>query len=298
MSVSLADPTPEVAPPVSSRRIGLLFRACTSSRRGTVGLVGLTLLILLVAIGPVFSPYGSTDLVGAPFQSPSVSHWLGTDLLGRDGFSRFLVGGRSLLLGTFASTALAYIIGIAVGLAAGYRRGVLEGATIAAIDLLIAFPPLILLLLIVAGAGTGLLVATLAVAAIQLPRVVRIVRTATLEVSTREFVEAAVARGERVSRILRREILPNVWTPIMADFGIRLSASALLLASLSYLGLGPAPPAADWGLMISENRSGVIIQPWVVIAPAAAIAFLTIMVNLIADSVARSVGRSVVVRDV
>lgn len=298
MSVSLADPTPEVAPPASSPRIGLFLRACTSSRRGTVGLVGLSLLILLVAIGPVFSPYGSTDLVGAPFQSPSVSHWLGTDLLGRDGFSRFLVGGRSLLLGTFASTALAYIIGIAMGLAAGYRRGIVENATIAAIDLLIAFPPLILLLLIVAGAGTGLLVATLAVAAIQLPRVVRIVRTATLEVSTREFVEAAVARGERVSRILRREILPNVWTPIMADFGIRLSASALLLASLSYLGLGPAPPAADWGLMISENRSGVIIQPWVVIAPAAAIAFLTIMVNLIADSVARSVGRSVVVRDV
>jgi peptide/nickel transport system permease protein len=279
-------------------RRNLFVRGSLSSRRGIVGTVGVALLISLTIIGPFFSPYSPTGVVGLPLDGPSVSHFLGTDELGRDAFSRFLFGGRSLLAGTFLSTAIAYFLGIFVGMAAGYRRGVFELATVGAIDLLIAFPPLVLMLLLVAGAGTGLMVATLAIAAIQFPRVVRIVRAVTLEVSMQEFVEAAEARGERLTSILRREILPNIWNPVLADFGIRLASSALLFASLSYLGLGPAPPTADWGLMISENRDAIIVQPWIIVAPAAAIGFLTVTVNLAADSVARSIGRSTVARDV
>lgn len=279
-------------------RHNLFIRGVLSSRRGIIGLLGVSLLIALTLLGPLFSPYSPTAVVGLPLKGPSTHHLLGTDELGRDAFSRFLYGGRYLLGGTFLSSGIAYLLGIFVGMAAGYRRGRFELTVVGGVDLIIAFPPLVLMLLLLAGAGTGFLIATVAVAAIQFPRIVRIVRTATLEVSTQEFVEAAEARGESNSTILVREILPNIWSPILADFGIRLASSALLLASLSYLGLGPAPPTADWGLMISENRDAIIIQPWIIVAPALAIGFLTVMVNLAADSVARSVGRSLVARDV
>jgi len=118
------------------------------------------------------------------------------------------------------------------------------------------------------------------------------VRAATQEVSTRGYVEAAVARGERVPAVLRREILPNVLGTVLADAGIRLTASILLLASVNFLGLGLQPPRADWALMISENRGGFSLQPWTVAAPALLIAFLTISVTLVADAVARSLGTS------
>jgi peptide/nickel transport system permease protein len=130
------------------------------------------------------------------------------------------------------------------------------------------------------------------------PRIVRISRSVTLDVATQEFVEAAVARGESLAAILRHDILPNIWTPILADFGLRLTGSLILFSSLSYLGLGQAPPAPDWGLMISENRAGLLLQPWVIIAPAMTIAVLAIGVNLVADAVARSAGRSVVGREI
>jgi len=162
----------------------------------------------------------------------------------------------------------------------------------------ISFPPIVLVLLLVAGAGTGLAIVTVAIAAVHCPRVVRIVRAVTLDVGTREFVEAALARGERMRSILRRDILPNILTPVLADFGIRLAGSVILFASLSYLGFGQAPPASDWGLMISENQAGLLVQPWVIVAPAVAIALLTISVNLISDSIARSVGRTITSRAV
>ena len=119
-----------------------------------------------------------------------------------------------------------------------------------------------------------------------------------MEISTREFVEAAVARGESVVSILWHDILPNIWTPVLADFGIRLTGAVIVVSSISYLGLGPPPPAANWGLMISENRLGALTQPWVVVVPALTIGIFAIAVNLLADAVARSVGRSVVSRGV
>jgi peptide/nickel transport system permease protein len=114
-----------------------------------------------------------------------------------------------------------------------------------------------------------------------------------MELSTREFVEAAVARGESVRSILWHDILRNIWTPVLADFGIRLTGAVIVVSSISYLGLGPPPPAANWGLMISENRLGALTQPWVIVVPAVTIALFAIGVNLVADAVARSVGRSV-----
>jgi ABC-type dipeptide/oligopeptide/nickel transport system permease subunit len=163
-------------------------------------------------------------------------------------------------------------------------------------DVLLAFPPILFLLVVATGAGQSLVALVIAIAIIHVPSIARVVRTAALETSVRGYVEAAVARGDRTRVILRREILPNIWGPVTADAGPRFTVSILLVAAVNFLGLGLSPPAADWAMMISENRSGITINPWAVIAPALLIAVLTVSVNVVADSIAHSLGKSVDVR--
>ena len=264
------------------------------------GLLGASLVAIVVAIavfGPVVSPHLSGDIVGTSYLPPGPGHRLGTDGLGRDVLSRYLQGGRTLLFVAFAATLLAYLIGIAAGLASGFAAGRADLVAVWAVDVLLAFPPIVLVLTLVAVAGSSMTVAVLGIAAVHAPRIYRIARSVTLGIATQEYVEAAVARGERFGAILRREVLPNIWTPVLADFGIRLAGSVILYASLSYLGFGTPPPAPDWASMISDDRLGLTIQPWVVVVPAVTIAVLAIGVSLLADSIARASGRSVVSRD-
>lgn len=273
-------------------------RGGVATRSGRVGVVLVASVMGLALLGPAFAPYSTTEVVGLPFDPPSRDHLLGTDGLGRDALSRFLNGGLTLVVVAFVATILAYMVGVIAGMAAGFRRGTLDLVTVGVADVLIAYPPIVFALVLLAAAGPRTSVAVIAIAAVHAPRVARIVRSATIEVSTQEFVEASVARGEGLRSILFTDILPNVWTPVLADFGLRLTGSIILFSALAFLGLGPAPPAADWGLLISENRAGIMIQPWVLIVPAIAIALLSIGVNLVADSIARSVGRSVTSIDV
>lgn len=271
----------------------LVVRGVLNSWSGRIGAILFVFIVMLAVIGPFIAPNSPTKVVGVPFASPTWGHVLGLDFLGRDAFSRLLNGGQVVLAVAFLATLSAYAIGIVFGMSAGYRQGVFDLTTVAIVDLMVSFPPIVFVLVFVAGAGTGLAIITIAIAAITVPRVVRLVRAIVLEVTTAEFVEAAVARGERVRVILRRDIFPNILNPLFADFGIRLSASVSLFASISYLGLGQTPPASNWGLMMSENQNGLLVQPWAVVGPAVAIIGLVISVNLISDSVARSVGRSV-----
>jgi ABC-type dipeptide/oligopeptide/nickel transport system permease subunit len=245
-------------------------------------------IVALAIAGPWFAPYSPSDLVGIPFQRPSSAHLLGTDYLGEDVFSRVLWGGRSVLLVATASAVLAYGAGIALGLAAGFRRGLVDPLAMRILDVIQAFPAIILVLLVIAGAGRSTVFLILAVALVFMPGIARLVRAATLEVSVRPYVEAAVARGERTLTILGREILPNIVNVLLADVGIRFSGTVLLAAALSYIGLGPAPPAADWALMVSENRSGLDSNPWCVLVPALLIACLTFSGNLIADGIVQA----------
>jgi peptide/nickel transport system permease protein len=147
---------------------------------------------------------------------------------------------------------------------------------------------------LITGAGTGIGVLIVGVAAIQAPGISRIVRTATLEVSVRGYVEAAVARGERAFAVLGREVLPNILAPVLVDAGLRFTYSILIIASVNFLGLGLQPPSSDWALMISDNRQYISLSPWAVLAPALMIGMLTVGVNLTGDAVARSLGRSYV----
>jgi peptide/nickel transport system permease protein len=265
--------------------------------RSTSGVVGVTivLLVVLVAVfGRYFAPHDPNAPVGNPLTSPSGGALLGTDDLGRDVFSRLLYGGRSVLGLAFAATVLAYLIGLAVGLVAGYSRSKADPILMRTVDVMLAFPPLLFLLVLITGAGTGTGVLIVGVAAIQAPGISRIVRTATLEISVRGYVEAAIARGERALAVVVREVLPNILAPVLVDAGLRFTYSILIIASVNFLGLGLQPPKSDWALMISENRQYISLNSWAVLAPAAMIALLTIGINLTGDAIARSLGRSYV----
>jgi peptide/nickel transport system permease protein len=265
-------------------------------RSGAIGL-GIVVFVVAVAfLGRYVAPHDPNVPVGTPLAGPSATAHLGTDFLGRDVLSRLLYGGRSVIGLAAAATILAYAIGLAIGLIAGYTRSKVDPILMRSVDVMLAFPPLLFLLVLITGAGTGVGVLVIGVAAIQAPSISRIVRTATLEVSVRGYVEAAVARGERAGAVVVREVFPNILAPVLVDAGLRFTYSILIIASVNYLGLGLQPPASDWALMISENRTYISLNVWAVLAPAAMIALLTIGINLMGDAVARTLGRSYVPR--
>jgi peptide/nickel transport system permease protein len=265
-------------------------------RSGAIGLAVVVLVVAVAFLGRYIAPHDPSAPVGTPLAGPSSAAHLGTDFLGRDVLSRLLYGGRSVIGLAAAATALAYVVGLAIGLIAGYTRSKLDPLLMRTVDVMLAFPPLLFLLVLITGAGTGVGVLVVGVAAIQAPGISRIVRTATLEVSVRGYVEAAIARGERAGAVVVREVLPNILAPVLVDAGLRFTYSILIIASVNYLGLGLQPPSSDWALMISENREYISLNIWAVLAPAAMIALLTIGVNLMGDAIARSLGRSYVPR--
>jgi peptide/nickel transport system permease protein len=264
----------------------------TRVRSGRVGLVLLGFVLLVAVAGPLLAPHDPAQPIGLPGETPSASALLGTDGLGRDVLSRVLHGGLTVIGLGIAAAAVSYIGGLTIGLAAGYSRNLLDSTLMRGVDVLLAFPPLLFVLVLVTGAGTGAAVLVLAVGIVQVTGISRIVRAATLEVSVSGYVEAAVARGERTPAILRREILPNIMAPVLADFGLRFTYAIVIIASMNFLGLGLAPPAADWGLMVAENRQFITLNLWGVLAPAILLAVLTIAVNLIGDAHVKVLGRS------
>lgn len=265
------------------RRLAL-SGASTTTR---VAVVVLGLVLLLTIVGPWVSPTSPTALEGVPFSAPSAEHVLGTDVLGRDVLSRVLHGGQSLVLLAIAATTAAVVVGTAIGLIAGYSRTLIDPVLMRLMDVILGFPAIILLLLFATGLGPGSATILLGAFVVQVPSIARVVRTATLEVSVRAYVEAAVARGERMLAVLVREILPNILGPLAAIAGPALTISVLIIAALNYFGLGAQPPAADWGSMISENQDGLAIQPWAVVVAALLIALFTVSANLIGDSLVR-----------
>jgi ABC-type dipeptide/oligopeptide/nickel transport system permease subunit len=264
-------------------------------RLGPAGLTGAGLLAAIVALavfGPLLAPHAIDEPIGRPGLPPSASAPLGTDFLGRDVLSRMLQGGADLLVLAFLATALTYLVGISVGMIAGYVRSSVDPLAMRTVDLLLSFPPLLLLLVLLGAAGTGTTVILVGVIVVVAPGVIRVVRTATLTVASRGYVEAAVARGEPTAAILRREILPSIVPVVVADLGIRFGVSVILIASLNYLGLGARPPEANWALMVAENRAVMTTNPWSVLAPGLLLGALTIAVNLIGDAYVAGLGRS------
>jgi len=263
-------------------------------RRSWGGMIGLSLIIFHVLLA-LSSPYivpQDPVLMDAPArnEAPSTEHFFGTDKLGRDMFSRSLVGGRVALLVTMLGTALAMTWGGLTGILLGFLGGRTDELVMRVVDALLAIPWLLVLLLIISILGTKPWVQTLTFGFTYGYTAIRVARAATLDYVTHEFVLAARARGERKRTIVLRELLPNVLDVLLVDGAMTWSWMLLGFSSLSFLGFGVLPPIPDWGFMIAKNREILAIQPWAVFGPAIMLSSLIIGINLFADALAKALG--------
>jgi peptide/nickel transport system permease protein len=249
---------------------------------------GLTLAVLaLVIVGPFIAPNSPIDFIGTPFEAPSSSAPLGTDIVGRDVLSRVLSGGTAILSLSAVATLLGVMAGAMLGIGAGYFKGMVDDVIMRTLDVLLAFPQTILALLFVSVLGTSFVLIAVLVAAVHAPQVARVIRAAALRIAGEDFVEYARGIGTSALRIMVREIAPNVIGPLLVELGLRFTYSIALIAGLSFLGLAQEPPAPNWGLMLNENRIGLLANPWPVVVPVLLIALLTVGVNLLTDAYGR-----------
>ena len=263
--------------------------------RTNSGRVGVVLFVLTVGIaifGRYFATYSPYATLGVPGAAAGGGHLLGLDFIGRDVLSRALYGGRNTLFLAGLATLLTYVVGTTIGLVAGYSRSLVDPILMRSIDVLLTVPALLVILLLVTAFGAGSLVLVIATSLVLMPGLTRIVRSATLGVCTRGYVEAAAARGDSSRQILLREVLPNILGVIAADLGVRFSWGIILIASVNFLGVGIQPPTADWGLMVSENRVIIGSNPLAIIAPAILLGLLIVSVNLMSDAYTRQRDRS------
>lgn len=259
-------------------------RQLLATPQGIVGTILLALELIIVIFGPLMSPY-DPDAIGAiPMQGSSTAHLLGTDTYGRDVLSRVLHGGGSVVVLPLLAVVASVFAGTVLGLVAGYLGGRFDAAVTRLLDVALAIPSYLSVIVIIAAFGTGQVVVVVAVAVVYAPYITRVLRSATQAIAPREFVLAARARGESLRFILFREILPNILPTLLVELALRLTYAVIFIASLSYLGLGVQPPSANWGVMVAENRTLLLIHPAVVIAPAVLIGVLAVAINLIADA--------------
>lgn len=241
-------------------------------------------LIVVAALAQWIAPYPYDQMhIRDRFLPPSLHYLAGTDEYGRDVFSRLLFGSQlSLALGLTA-TLISMGIGVPLGLIAGYRRGATDELIMRTLDVMMAFPPIMLVLLILAVTPPSLMKTAIAIGVLAVAPIARVTRSVALDLMSGEFIEAARARGERLRYLLMRELLPNVWPVLMVEASLRVVFAVLLGAVLSFLGFGVQPPAADWGLMISNGRAFVDTAPWISLAPGIAMSITVIGISLVGD---------------
>ena len=258
------------------------------SLEGWIGLVILVGVLLLALFGPLLAPQDPAAIVSDRSWAPAgVDGLLGTDRLGRDLLSRLLHGAQLTIGLALAACLLSFLLGSGLGFASAVMGGRIDSLLSRMNDLFLSFPPLILALLVIAALGSSVAVLILTMAFIDATRVYRVARATAMDVVARDFVDVARARGESTLWIMFREVLPNTLRPLAAEFGIRFTYSILFLSSLSFLGLGIQPPAADWGSLVQENLAALMMGSWAALYPAAAIALVTIGVNLLLDDLSR-----------
>ncbi|MBL8584057.1 MAG: ABC transporter permease [Rhizobiaceae bacterium] len=279
------------------RRPGPLavFWSAPSSFR--IGFVLLAVHILLAVFGPFIAPFPQQQMmVGRPIQGPDLTHWFGTDQLGRDIFSRTLHGGWIVISLSVTGTILGVAIGATIGLACGYTRGWVDEVVMRLVEAILSIPFLILALLTVSMAGPALagspFLVIMVVAIIYTPRIARMARAAALDVVMRDYVTAARLRGEATFSVVRRELLPNVMGVLLVEFAVRAGYAPILIGTLGFLGFGMQPPSPEWGLMISEYRNLLTVQPWAVFGPGLMLSTLVIGLNFFTEGLARILGRS------
>ncbi len=271
----LARPRPQ-APAV----LGRLLRGHLAK----VGLGVIAALVVAAVFAPYLAPQDPTDQrLEDMLRPPGSGHVLGTDDLGRDILSRIIYGARvSLAVGVFSVT-ISLLIGVGLGLVAGYRGGVVDEVVMRVMDGLLAFPALVLALAITAALGPSIMHAMIAIGIVGIPGFARLVRGQVLSVRAQEFVEAARAAGLGDGRIVLRHIVPSVLAPIIVHGSLRVAFAVLAEAGLSFLGLGAQPPTPSWGSMLSAGREYLEMAPWLSLAPGAAIFVTTLSFNFLGD---------------
>lgn len=250
----------------------------------TIGglLVGLHVAVALLLL--VWTPYGVSDMAGGRLEGPSLAHWAGTDRLGRDLMTQIMIGSRIALIVGCGAVALSALIGVAFGILAAFSTRTLDDVLAATLDILIAFPTLLLAMLIVASSdGASLWTAILAIGIAGSAIVARLTRILAKRILAMDYVTAARISGTSWPGIVRIHVLPNIWPTLIVNFALQFGLAVIAEASLSYLGLGAPPPNASWGRLLQEAQASVYTAPFGAIAPGLALVSLVIGLNLFAD---------------
>ena len=278
VSEPASTPTPT---PATRSALQKLLRQATF----VTGLVLTTAVVLFAIFGPFLAPYGENEVVGPPFSKQGV---FGTDYIGQDVLSRLMYGGLGILVVSILATIVGMVLGILIGVVAAYTGGWWDEVIMRLNDVTLAFPQILLALVVLTSVNQPepwMIVGIVGIS--HAPRVARLARGVALGIVSRDFIIAAEALGERRSRIIMAEVLPNMTTPLLAEAGLRLTYSIGLVGGLAFLGFSTDPNAANWGQMINENRLAMSTQAWAVLAPVLMIAIFTIGTNLMADGITR-----------
>ena len=248
--------------------------------------LGLTIFLLnlvVFLIGPLLAPYGQNEIVGSPFDPPSAQFWFGLDQNGRDMFSRLLAGAQMSIGVSLAASLISFAVGIPLGFLAAILGGWVDTVLSRIVDTVMCIPVLISALVVLQALGSSIPVLIFTIALLDSTRVFRLARVVAQGITVLEYAETARLRGENMVWLVTREILPNALPPLIAEFGMRFCFTFLFVAGLSFLGLGIQPPFADWGGMVKDNQQAILYGLYAPLFPAAAIALLTIGVNLVVD---------------
>jgi peptide/nickel transport system permease protein len=248
-----------------------------------IGLFFTALYFLAAIFAPVIAPYGMAEVVGGVWEPMGPEHWLGTDSIGRDLLTRMIYGGRTTIFIATAATILSFTTGSILGFLAATIGGWVDQALSRFVDLVMAIPSLIFALVVLSVMPVTITVLILVMGLLDATRVYRLARAVAVDITVMDYVEAARLRGEGRLWVIFREILPNALSPLVAEMGLRFIFMVLFVSTLSFLGLGVQPPAADWGGIVKENKEGIVYGIPAALVPAFAIATLAISVNLVAD---------------
>ena len=255
----------------------------TAPLSAKVGVLAILAYAFVALFAPLLAPYGETAIVGSSYELWSDKFVFGTDNIGRDMLTRLIYGARNTIGIAFLTVAIAFFVGGALGMLAAILGGVYDLVIGRLVDILMAIPSLVFALLLLTVFGTSIPSLVLIIALLDSTRVFRIARSAAMNVVVMEFVEAARLRGEGMGWVIRKEVLPNITAPLLAEFGLRFCFVFLFIAALSFLGLGIQPPLADWGSMVRETATLINYNDITPLLPAIAIAGLTVAVNFVVD---------------
>ncbi len=282
-TISLKDN--DVAPVGSAR--GAASDSFRRTMREPIGLIGFTVIALLIVVAiaaPIIAPYSVDEQPGRRLEFPSATYWLGTDEFGRDVFSRLVYGARVSLQVGLISVGIALAIGGFLGVVSGYYTGIVDSFVQRLVDILLAFPALILVIALATVLGASTSTAMIAIGIVYAPAIARVVRGATLQVTQEQYVEAGRTIGVGSARMIMKHVVPNIAAPVIVQCTLLLSTAILAEAALSFLGLGTQPPMASWGAMLGAGRKYMETAPFVAIFPGLAISITVLGFNLFGDA--------------